>query len=121
MLLFDEPNGPGLPAKSVTDGNSIAEREVRLTYLWQNNYARRVGGDQNGWPVDSADHTLVDLAGGSTNGKQTLVVEPDVVKVDYSTRAQLVIQYGVNVYDGASKRATTMQLSDRVKVGNLGR
>jgi len=121
MLLFDEPNGPGLPAKSITDGNTIAEREVRLTYLWQNNYSRRIGGDQNGWPVDASDHTLVDLAGGATNGKQTLVVEPDVVKVDYSTRSQLVIQYGVNVYDGASKRATTMQLSDRVKVGNLGR
>ena len=121
VVLFDEPNGPGLPAKSLNDSSNIAEREVRMTFLWQNNYSRRMTGEQNGWPVDAADNTLVDLAGGAVSGKQTLVVEPDVVKVDYSTRSQIVISYGVNVYDGASKRATTMQLSDRVKVGNLGR
>lgn len=121
QIVFDEPNGPGLPAKAITDPNSIAEKELYVSYLWQNNYARRVGGAQNGWPVDASDNTLFDLAGGVVQGKQTLTPEPDVIKVDYSTRSQIVVNFGVNVYDTNTRKATTLQLNDRVKVGNLGR
>lgn len=120
-LIFDEPSGPGMPARAVTDPPGVPELQMVLTYLWQNNYARRTGGPQNGWPVDSRDNTLLDLAGGAVQGKQTVVPEPDVVKVDYSTRSQLVVNFGVNVYDTNTRRATTLQLNDRVKVGNLGR
>lgn len=121
QIVFDEPNGPGLPARAITDPGTIAEKEIYLSYLWQNNYARRVGGAQNGWPVDASDNTLFDLAGGAVPGKQTLTPEPDVVKVDYSTRSQIVVSFGVNVYDTNTRKATSLQLSDRVKVGNLGR
>jgi len=120
-ILFDESGGPGLPARSLTDPAGVAPRRAYIGYLWQNNYARRVGGPQNGWPVDSEDRTLVDLASGAANGRAAVVPEPDVVKVDYSTRSQLVVNFGVNVYDTNTKRPTTLQLNDRIKVGNLGR
>ncbi|MFM7322743.1 MAG: hypothetical protein ACKO5K_14655, partial [Armatimonadota bacterium] len=120
-ILFDEIGGPGLPARALTDPATIAPRRAYIAYLWQNNYARRIGGAQNGWPIDSEDRTLVDLSSASGSGRAAVVPEADVVKVDYSTRSQLVVNFGVNVYDTNTKRPTTLQLNDRIKVGNLGR
>jgi prepilin-type N-terminal cleavage/methylation domain-containing protein len=118
---FDEEGGPGLPSKSVTDSGNVAERILEIRYLWQNNYARKVGGAQNGWPVNTDDQSLVDLAGGSQSGRQSVVPDPDVVKVDYATRSQIVVDFGVGVYDTNTRRARTLQVSDRVRVGNLNR
>ena len=118
---FDEEGGPGIPAKALSDPATIGERIVDIRFLWQNNYARRVGGPQNGWAVNSDDQTLFDLAGSGQSGRQSIVPDPDVVKVDYSTRSQIVVDFGVGVYDANTRRATTLQLSDRVRVGNLNR
>ena len=118
---FDEDGGPGLPAKSITDSGAVAERFVEIRFLWQNNFARKVGGPQNGWPVNTDDQSLVDLAAGSQAGRQTVVAEPDVVKVDYATRSQIIVDFGVGVYDTNTRRARTLQLTDRVRVGNLNR
>jgi len=118
---FDEEGGAGLPAKSVTDPATVAERNLEIRFHWQNNYARKIGGGQNGWPVNADDQSLVDLAGGNQPGRQSLVPDPDVVKVDYATRAQIVVDFGVGVYDTNTRRARTLQVSDRVRVGNLNR
>jgi prepilin-type N-terminal cleavage/methylation domain-containing protein len=113
LLRFDEPTGPGLPAKAATDGDAIAERELQVTYLWQNNYARRVGGTENGWPMD---------AQGNVEGEKIgITPEADVIKVDYSTRNLINISFGVHVYDTNTKRPTAVTLSDKIRVGNVQR
>ena len=116
-ILFDETGGPGLPARSINDAGTVAPRRAYIGYLWQNNYARRVGGAQNGWPVDSEDRTLVDLASGSGANRAAVVPEADVIKVDYSTRSQLVVNFGVNVYDTNRKQKTHLQSNFQFKIG----
>jgi hypothetical protein len=117
-VVFDDSirsNVPprGLPAKG--PGQPGPEKEVQITYLWQNNYAREVDGQYEGWPVDSDGDTLAE------NNGRSMRPEADVVKVDYSTRALLNINLGVRVYDASSGRPQVVQLTDKVKINNLGR
>ncbi|MBB6048304.1 PulJ/GspJ family protein [Armatimonas rosea] len=110
FLRFDNPGGPGLPARSFTDPAAVAEREVQVTYLWQNNYARRSGGADNGKPVDAQGRVLGD--------KAIIAPEPDVVKVDYATRDLLTVNVGALVYDSNTHQGTSINLTDKVRIGN---
>lgn len=112
VLRFDEPNGPGLPARGIYDPVSIVARQLQVTFLWQNNFARAFGGTQNGWPMDAQGNVAGD--------KIAITPEPDVIKVDYATRDLLSISFGVNVYDSGSptRQATSITLSDKVRIGN---
>jgi hypothetical protein len=119
-LRFDNPNGPGLPAWAVTDPGVAAsiqmERELQVTYLWQNNFARRRDSDaapdgpRRGQPVD---------AQGLVIGQKAIIApEPDVLKVDYSTRDLLNVTLGALVYDTNTRQSTSINLNDKVRVGN---
>ncbi len=110
ILRFDNPGGPGLPARAFTDpalpgANGVAEREVQITYLWQNNFARR-----NGKPVDAQGRVIGDQA--------IIAPEPDVVKADYSTRDMLTVNVGVLIYDSNTHQPSSISLTDKVRVNN---
>ena len=98
---------PGIPANP-SGAPAASDRELRMTYLWQNNYGR----DAAGHPLN-ADDSRSDLG--------DFKPEADVVKADYSTRSLLNIQVGARVYDSSSPVPKTIQFSDRVKVGNATR
>ena len=119
LVIFDQAgttadSAPGLPARPRNDtGNP--ERDVRITYLWQNNYAR----DLNGNPINASG-----ISEGSVQAGDVVISakpEPDVFKVDYATRAQISIALGVRVYDTQSRRPQVAQVSDKVKVNNVAR
>lgn len=120
MLEFDRPGEgvAGLPARRVNDANA-PEKELRVTYLWQNNFTRNASGE----PVNADNQTYMDLlsdvGGSSTDVRFT--PEADVVKVDYSTRSLITIALGARVYDVSSGRPTVVNVSDKVEVGNVGR
>lgn len=106
QLGFAVPNdSPGIPAAQAADPN---QREIRATYLWQNNYAR----DNFGHPLN-ADDSRADLG--------TFKPEADVVKAEYQTRSLLNVQVGARVYDANVPVPTTIQFSDKVKIGNATR
>jgi hypothetical protein len=103
------PPPQGLPAARAGDPD---QKEIQVTYLWQNNYAR----DERGWPVNANGQS----ASGSEDAA-TIRPEADVIKVNYSTRSLLNINMGVRVYDVATGRPQVVQVSDRVRLGNVGR
>jgi type II secretory pathway pseudopilin PulG len=103
-------NPPGLPAGFA--GMSGSDREIRVTYLWQNNYARAADGR----PTDASGRTEV-----SGSGNADIRPEPDVVKVDYSTRALINVGLAVRVYDSSSGQPQTSQVNDKIRVSNVGR
>lgn len=116
FVRFDNIGGPGLPARPFTDAGNIAEREVQVTYLWQNNYARRskVGtSTENGQPTDASGKILGETA--------MIAPDPDVVKMDYGTRDVITVNLGVNVYDSNTHQATSISLNDKVRVSNTTR
>ena len=98
----------GLPARLV--GDSGPDRDIQVTFLWQNNYARSA----NGQPLDVAGN-------GPSVTNPSVKPEADVVKVNYSTRSLVNIALGVRVYDTSSGQAQTSQISDKIKVNNVGR
>lgn len=112
FVRFDNPGGPGLPARPFTDAGTIAEREIQVTYLWQNNYARRNSGvlGENGQPTDATGRILGEVA--------LVAPEPDVVKVDYATRDLMAVNIGVNVFDSQTRQTTSITLNDKVRVNN---
>jgi hypothetical protein len=66
----------------------------------------------------------VNANGQSASGSEdaaTIRPEADVIKVNYSTRSLLNINMGVRVYDVATGRPQVVQVSDRVRLGNVGR
>ncbi|MDX1933954.1 MAG: hypothetical protein SFU56_15245 [Capsulimonadales bacterium] len=123
---------PGLPA--ITPGEidpatnqRKPEGELRVTYLWQNNYARDAAGralNTYGEIVTSADRTP---AGGGVGSRHTFITgadyrpEPDVMKIDYSTRSQINVQLGARVYDTSTGQPQTAQINNRITVGNIAR
>ncbi len=116
-LRFDTPNGPGLPAWPLTDPGIVAgiqmERELQVTYLWQNNFARLRDDNapkRRGQPVDAQGLVIGD--------KAIIAPEPDVLKVDYSTRDLLNVTLGALVYDTNTRQPTSINLNDKVRVGN---
>ncbi|MBC8103351.1 MAG: hypothetical protein H7Z41_12300 [Cytophagales bacterium] len=124
MLRFSlEGEGiPGLPALLSTDPPPD-QRELRVTYLWQNNFAR----DANGNPLDANGNTNIAFDPTITDPDQVRrqsrvgSPEPDVVKVDYSTRSLMAITIGARVYDSGSGEAQVIQLADKIQVNNVGR
>jgi prepilin-type N-terminal cleavage/methylation domain-containing protein len=100
--LIPDPNTPGLPA------SQALPRELRVSYLWQNNFAR----DAQGYPLSAAD-----VRAATADFKP----EGDVVKVDYSTRSLLNVQIGARVHDSNAPVPQTIQFSDKVRVGNAVR
>jgi hypothetical protein len=116
---------PGLPARPASDpglnadlallqpGNSgHNDGYVLVTYLWQNNYSRN--------PNTGADFNKplrTDLSAVATDDRP----EPDIVKLDYSTRALINVQLGARVYDVSTSTAQSVTVSDKVKVNNVGR
>ena len=116
ILRFDNPGGPGLPSRAFTDtapspdnqsalAPAVREQEVQITYLWQNNFARR-----NGKPVDAQGNVIGD--------KAIIAPEPDVVKADYSTRDMLTVNVGVIIYDSNTHQPSSISLTDKVRVNN---
>lgn len=108
----------GLPAVPAA-APAAAQKEVQVSYLWQNNYAREVsvasGDPQYNFPVNAAGSTVWDTGGGAIRP------EPDVVKVDYSTRSLMNVRLGARVYDATSGQSNTIEVADRVKINNVGR
>ena len=98
----------GLPAKPA--GDAGPERDIQVSFMWQNNYARAA----NGYPLD-------------TNGRQQgtqntdIKAEPDVVTVSYGTRSLINLNIGTRVYDTSSGQPQTSTVSDKIKVNNVGR
>lgn len=99
LILAPDVQTPGLPAS--------APRELRVSYIWQNNFAR----DAQGWALNANDQRTVDAG-------QIPQPEGDVVKVDYSTRSLLNVQIGARVHDSNAPIPQTIQFSDKVRVGN---
>ncbi len=100
VIFFDKsiiptPPPQGLPAVPESEPQE-RQKFVEVTYLWQNNYARGTAGGDD-------------------------APEADVVKVDYSTRSLLNINLGVRVYDANRGRPQMVQLTDQVKINNVGR
>ena len=117
LLRFDNPGGPGLPAWPGTEPDTVGsvrmDRELQVTYLWQNNYARLAfdtSGAKRGQPVDAQGRVIGDIA--------LIAPETDVVKVDYSTRDLMTVNVGALVYDTNTRQGTSINLSDKVRVGN---
>ncbi len=121
-IVFDDtastvPPPQGLPVKRFDDE---LQKEVQITYLWQNNYAREVIGtadnaEEVGYPVDVDGDTIFDNRG------RAIRPEPDVVKVDYSTRSLMNVRLGVRVYDASSGQPQGIEVTDRVRINNVGR
>ncbi|MCX6368276.1 MAG: hypothetical protein NTX57_16455 [Armatimonadetes bacterium] len=89
------------------------ERELQVTYLWQNNFARLRDDNapnRRGQPVDAQGLVIGD--------KAIIAPEPDVLKVDYSTRDLLNVTLGALVYDTNTRQSTSINLNDKVRVGN---
>jgi hypothetical protein len=112
---------PGLPA--LVTGS---EKELRVTYLWQNNYARKfAAGDAPldvpvGTPLDANGASNLSAVAGNFD-RQAGPPEPDVVKVDYSTRAVFAVNVGARVYDSGTGEAQFIQLADKIQINNVGR
>jgi hypothetical protein len=125
ILKFDEPptrdsdNSAGLPARGL--GDSRPQGELRVTYLWQNNYAR----DAAGQPINiygEPTNTGLDANGLPINPTQgSKKPEPDVVKLDYATRSLINVTIGARVYDISTGSPQTSQVGDKITVGNVGR
>lgn len=120
---FDEPITDftktlprGLPAARATD-SADQQKEVQVTFFWQNNFARETdtAAPDFGYPVDARGNSVFDGDGGSIRP------EPDAIKVDYSTRSLMNVRLGARVYDAASARPQSVEVSDRVKINNVGR
>jgi hypothetical protein len=112
LLVFDQsvsvtPPPQGIPAVPAS-APANQQRFLDVTYLWQNNYRR----DNAGFPLDE-DGRRVAGRGGRP--------EPDIFKVDYSTRNLINLRLGVRVYDASSGRPQTFEVSDKVKIQNVGR
>jgi prepilin-type N-terminal cleavage/methylation domain-containing protein len=117
--LGDNSGVPGVPA--TTTGTT---KELRVTYLWQNNFARKIlQGDA---PIDAPIGTPLDANGNSNVstadlGRTAGAPEPDVVKVDYSTRSVFAVTVGARVYDSGTGEAQYIQLADKIQINNVGR
>ena len=120
---FDEPITDftktlprGLPAARASDPAN-QQKEVQVTYFWQNNFARETdtAATDFGFPVDARGNSVFDGDGGSIRP------EPDAIKVDYSTRSLMNVRLGARVYDSASARPQSVDVADRVKINNVGR
>lgn len=105
LLLAPDILTPGLPA--VPSGQP--QRFLRVSYLWQNNFAR----DVQGRALNASD----ELSTGNDDFKP----EGDVVKVDYSTRSLMNVQIGARVHDSNAPVPQTIQFADKVRVGNAVR
>lgn len=117
VLKFDLPGMPGqkivgLPAKRSTDTSATTpQKEIRVFYLWQNNYTRNANGE----PVDANGNAV------AAEGRTTIRREADVVKVDYSTRSLINIALGARVYDASSGQPQLIQVRDKVQINNASR
>jgi prepilin-type N-terminal cleavage/methylation domain-containing protein len=118
-LQFDEPvttgNAPatsvaGIPARS---GN--AQLELRVSYLWQNNYARNGAGE----PTNAQGEVTTGNLGGQDRNR--VRPEADVFKVDYQTRSLMNTTVGARVYDVSTKVPQSASVTDRVPVNNVAR
>jgi hypothetical protein len=94
-----------------------AQKEVQVTFLWQNNFAREVSvptsnGEYN-LPISAEGETVLDDISARP--------DPDVVKLDYSTRSLMNVRLGARVYYAGPGRPITIEVSDRVKINNVGR
>lgn len=119
-IIFDESKNTagGLTVNDdAYSSSNTNEREVQVSFLWQNNY-RRAPADGTSPDVRRGDPLDIN---GNPVAATSAAPEADVVKVDYSTRALLNLSLGVRVYDPSSRRSELVQLSDRVKINNVQR
>jgi prepilin-type N-terminal cleavage/methylation domain-containing protein len=113
-LVFDEGDSDtglaGLPASTAADDAvTMNPSLLKVTYLWQNNYARNAAGE----PLNANGVALSTIINGKPDG--------DIVRVDYSTRAILSINFGARVYVSDGAEPQTVQVTEKVKINNLGR
>ncbi len=119
-LILDATNldsFPGIPARAASD--SEPQGEVRVSFLWQNNYSRNSAGE----PVNPTGEAIYRGESADRDGSPVGAVRPeaDVIKVDYSTRQLINLNIGARVYDSSSGQPQTSSVSDQVKVGNVSR
>lgn len=140
VLLFDEQpsasspdTAAGLPARS--SQVNAPQGELRISYLWQNNYSRdRAGrplntltcstvGDPNGQNERPRRTSLPSDACISQANKTAEGIRPeaDVLKLDYSTRALINVLLAPRVYDTSSGLPQSAQVNDKIAAGNVAR
>ncbi len=116
---------PGVPALVTGSG-----KELRVSYLWQNNYSRKFRPADPptdvpvGTPLDASGQNNISMVArpdGTFPDRLAGPPEPDVVKVDYSTRAVFAVNVGARVYDSGSGEAQFIQLADKIQINNVGR
>ena len=121
VLFFDElpsisspDTAAGLPARSSQD-NSGPQGEVRVSYLWQNNYSR----DQQGHPLNTSRVPIT--SGDAQKTAEGIRPEADVIKLDYATRSSINVMLVPRVYDVSSGLPQSAQVNDKITVGNISR
>lgn len=108
-------NSPGLPAVPA-GGNGGPQGLLRVTYLWQNNYARNPLGQ----PINAQGQPTTNSMGGIAD-RNRVRPEADVVKVDYATRSLMNVAVGARVYDTSAKVPQSAQATDKITVNNVNR
>lgn len=135
FLQFDEPpridsnaaptantlvsSAAGLPAVPVIQGTG-PQGLLRVTYLWQNNYARNAAGQ----PINTRGEPTTNSLGSPGNlilDRNRVRPEADVVKVDYATRSLMNTTVGARVYDTTAKVPQSAQVTDKITVNNVSR
>ena len=128
-LIFDEKpsaNTPDaaaglparvLPAKALPQDANVPEGELRVTYLWQDNYSR----DRAGRPLNVARQSILLLKANAAKSAETIRAEADVIKLDYATRALINVLLGPRVYDTSTGQPQAAQVVDKIAAGNVAR
>jgi prepilin-type N-terminal cleavage/methylation domain-containing protein len=138
-LKFDEPgialdNAAGLPALPLNDAAAANANELRVSFLWQNNYSRNTVGqplnvDGNA-TIGNLDDPTVNQTNPITGVIQKVLKNPtqsavrpeaDVIRADYSTRSLVNVVMGARVYDSTTGTPQTAQITDKLVIGNIPR
>ncbi|GAB4458025.1 MAG: hypothetical protein OHK0029_18660 [Armatimonadaceae bacterium] len=122
FLQFDQPSNEangrrdsaaGLPA--VPQQSTAPQGLLRVTYLWQNNYAKNAAGQ----PINAQGQpTTNNLQGNDANRSRP---EADVIKLDYATRSVMNISVGARVYDTNTRTPQAAEVTDKVQIRNVSR
>ena len=122
FFLFDEKpasNSPysaaGVPARSYRD--NAAQGELRISFLWQDNYAR----SKDGYPLNSSGVSTLLPRPNPNRSAEAVRPEADVIKLDYATRAIINVLLGPRVYDTSTGQPQAAQVVDKIVVGNVAR
>jgi hypothetical protein len=138
-LKFDLPTvrldgAAGLPALPGSNADAANANELRVSFLWQNNYSRNnIGQPLNvdgNTTIGNLDDLLIKRPNPITGIIENVLKNPtgstprpeaDVIRADYSTRSLVNIVMGARVFDSTSGTPQTAQVTDKIVVGNIAR